>query len=122
MSRFQPERRRHKRIALACPVKLIDQDGQIIAETKARDISDGGIFIPVTPQKLPECGGMIRLNLSVPRFTTNTYMLEDFSCRARVVRCQAGGESDTQGTALEFDTQMDFSLDAAEQAGQGREA
>lgn len=112
MANKKPERRRSKRLALSCPVKVISEGGKVVAQTKALNISDGGVFLSLPIEALPGCGCTVKLDLSVPRFTPNTYMLEDVTCQAKVLRHQPLVDETLAGAALQFDPPVNLALEA----------
>ena len=67
------------------------------------NISDGGAYLVVPTDALLSRGCEVDISFSVPRTTPNTYMLEDFACKAKVVRHQRLTEGDRRGMALQFD-------------------
>ena len=101
MTRPQVERRAHRRFKLHCPTIVKDKAGREIARTRTADISDGGALLQPNGHAL-EPGQAVRLDLRLPRQTPNTFMYEDFSSAARVVRCQAGAGGSGTGVALAF--------------------
>jgi len=111
MVRNTPERRSSTRYALACPVRIRTRDGKVLAETRAQNISDGGMFVSLPADRLPECKGSVDLDVSVPRFTPNTYMLEQFSCHAQVVRHQSEGNGHVTGAGLQFEPDLNLRLE-----------
>ncbi|MCJ7545044.1 MAG: PilZ domain-containing protein [Phycisphaerae bacterium] len=104
------ERRRHKRFAVPCPVRLSQGDAAE-ATGKTANVSDGGMLVPLPPQMLPACGNVVDVLLRVPRQTPNTYMLEEFVSRARVVRYDALADREGAGAALEFVHPMELGLE-----------
>lgn len=95
------ERRRHKRHPMPCPVRL-SLPGAAEAAGKTADVSDGGILIALPRQLLPACGSLVDVLLRVPRSTPNTYMLEDFTAQARVVRHITSSAGDPIAAGLQF--------------------
>ncbi len=103
MRRVRDERRQHKRHELRCPVVVRGDDGEPLAETATVNISDGGVFVTVPIDSVPARGCPVRLDLRIPRQTTNTYMLEDVTRRATVVRHTALKDDGHAGVAVEFE-------------------
>ena len=48
------DKRRHIRTPLACRIKVIHDQNEMIVKT--RDISDGGVFIVLEPDQVPPIG------------------------------------------------------------------
>ncbi len=107
----QAERRKHRRFELSCPIRLIDDAGGTVAAARTLDISDGGVFIPLPPDSLPKCRKALKVGLSVPRQTANTFMLEEFSCEGRVLRHQPLADGRSAGVAIQFAKPMKLSLE-----------
>ncbi len=110
MSQGEQERRKHKRINLTCPMSLLADDGSRAADGKVRNISDGGVLAALPRKPLPAEGSLVDVNMRLPRSTDNTYMLEEVSCRAKVVR-HVPGDASTASLALEFTTPLDLALE-----------
>jgi len=111
MAEVSYERRRHKRHELACPVSLAGEDAQAPAKTKGINISDGGILFPLPRQAVPDVGAKVHVDFSVPRSTPNTFLMEEFSSRAVVVRSEPGGGKVPARIALEFERPMDLGIE-----------
>ena len=105
------EKRKHPREVLSCPISLYTQGGELVAQGKTHDISDGGALLPLAVENLPKIEQMTNGAFSVPRSTTCTYMLEDFACDAKVVRHQPMLDDAMAGVALQFETPQDLSLE-----------
>lgn len=105
------EKRKHRRAVLRCPISLYTQDGELVAQGKTHDISDGGALLPAPVEKLPRIDQMTNVAFAVPRSTTCTYMLEDFACGAKVVRHQPMLDDSMAGVALQFEESQDLGLD-----------
>ena len=102
MSKNREERRRYKRFDLPCPIDVCDGEGNVLTSTRAANVSDGGVFLPVPVQAAPPLGSKLQINFRVPRSTPNTYMLEEFSSSARVARHQPLVDNSAAGVALQF--------------------
>lgn len=111
MGQRTAERRRSPRFEMACPVRIYDADGALVARSKTVNISDGGAFVALPIEQLSRLGGAAELALSVPRSTPTTHMLEDFSCRATVVRQEPMVDEAYAGVALEFDEPLELALE-----------
>jgi hypothetical protein len=111
MSSRAAERRRHKRQALACPVIVASPHGRVLGQTKAINLSDGGVYIPLPLDSVPTPSSRVKLVISVPRTTANTYMLEEFNCSARVLRHHPLLDEKLAGVALQFVESVQFGLE-----------
>ena len=110
MARQSREHREHERVELACPIKLYDNGGEVLAQSKTLNISDGGALVSLPLDSLPKIGSKANITLSVPRSTPTTYMLEDFACRGEVIRHQPLVESNFAGLALRFEEPQELGL------------
>ena len=104
------ERRRHRRVELPCPVTILSHGGQAVHKTHAQNISDGGLFVTVPLTALPQFGGEFDVELSIPRTTPNTHMLEQVTFRVKVVRQQPMTDYQIAGMALKFAAPSDLML------------
>ncbi len=104
------ERRRHKRHALPCPVWLLSDDGATVTG-KSINISDGGVLVTLSQPSPPVDGSWVGINLCVPRATPNTYMLEEFTTRARVIRRQVIPDGAMAAVGLEFARPLELVLE-----------
>lgn len=105
------ERRKHKRQAIACPVSLSGEDEKFLAQSKTLDISDGGAIFAVPSKSVPRLDQKVAIVFSVPRSTPNTYMLEEFTGRARIVRHQPLLDNEQVGVAIQFLPAMSLGLE-----------
>ena len=104
------EKRRSKRLHAAWSVTVDTRSGDLIGQSKSVNISNGGLLIPLPVESLPAVGSSVKLTLSVPRFTTNTFMLEAMHTRATVLRHQPMIDDHYAGTAMRFDEPADLGL------------
>lgn len=51
------DKRRHIRTPLACRIKVIHDNSEMIVKT--RDISDGGVFVVLEPDQVPPIGSFV---------------------------------------------------------------
>jgi hypothetical protein len=102
------ERRRHTRYRVPCPVRLSSGPAGEAAG-KTANVSDGGLLVALPRQALPACGSLVDVLLRVPRSTPNTYMLEEFTSRARVVRHETSGSR--ASAALQFLHPLDLAVE-----------
>ncbi len=110
MTERRPERRRFRRAALSCPVRLEDADQEVVALGKTLNVSDSGAYLVVNIESLRRLGKTARVEFSVPRSTPNTYMLEKFSAQAHVLRHEPMLDDRHAGVALQFDQPLALGL------------
>lgn len=109
MAGNETERRRKPRVKLPCPIRLT-QDGGGSVSASTINISDVGVYASVPSAWSPAPERVLKLKLIVPRYTDSTFMLEEFSCLAKLVRRQPLDDEQFAGVALEFATPMRLSL------------
>jgi c-di-GMP-binding flagellar brake protein YcgR len=111
MARRDVERRRHKRFPLPCPARII-AGGSREARGKTVNVSDGGMFVAIPiSSPLPACYEAVDVVFSLPRSTPNTYMLEEVSSTARVLRHQALKNDRLAGLALQFAKPLNLAVE-----------
>ena len=103
------ERRKYARFPIPCRLRIETPAGALL-RARAVNVSDGGAYF-VTDEVL-EVGAKVRVRLSVPRDTANTFFLEQFAAEARVLRRDppAEGEVGIAGVALEFEKTLPLDL------------
>ena len=106
-----PERRRHKRHELKCPIKLRGRDGQVLLQAHTANVSDGGAFFVTGLDDLPPVGAVAPVEFALPRTTPNTRMLEDVSCNGRVVRHQMPVDGRLAGMGIQFTEPLDLMIE-----------
>ena len=111
MSGNGPERRRHKRAELPCPLMLMNGSDELIARTRCLNICDGGVLVTVPIGSVPAFGSELHVKGSIPRTTPSTYMLEKFTCDARVVRHQPLKDEHLVAVALKFSRPLELNLE-----------
>ena len=111
MSCRRPERRKHRRSRISCPAAVLSVDGQELVKGRTVNLSDGGLLISVKADSLPALDGNVQARFSVPRSTPSTYMLEEFSSPARVVRRQPLVKPKLTGIALQFQQDVPLGLE-----------
>ncbi|MFW6155061.1 MAG: PilZ domain-containing protein [Planctomycetota bacterium] len=104
MSWRHRERRLHTRVELSCPLAVADSRGCELFRIRTTNISNGGVYLETPVSNLPEEGipDDIHLRLSIPRSTSNTFMLEDFTTAARILRSEPLTQGDGAGMAIQF--------------------
>ena len=110
MSKYLVERRQYERFGIPCPSKVTLGAGKELPGCHAVNVSDGGILLEVPPEALPDRDSIVKLTFSVPRSTPNTYMLEDFTTTAKVIRHQVSAENGRAGVALQFSYPLQLAI------------
>ena len=80
------ERRKHTRHGITCPAVITDSQGRRLAKAATIDLSDGGACLTADDSAKIPPAGKIRIKLSIPRQTANTFMYEPLECEANIVR------------------------------------
>jgi c-di-GMP-binding flagellar brake protein YcgR len=100
------ERRQHIRFEVPCRVRFAGPGGEEV-RSRTLNVSDGGALLPAP---LPVAvGEALHLHLAVPRETANTFFLEQFAVRARVVR-HVAGPAEGPGIAVQFERPLRLDL------------
>ncbi|MCE5276668.1 MAG: PilZ domain-containing protein [Planctomycetaceae bacterium] len=110
MTQQAKERRQFTRVAISCPVTIFSRAGTMLGSGRSVDLSDGGTYVAVAAEVAQSLDGAVNLAFSVPRSTQNTFMLEEFACHAKLIRCQDGGSDDRAGVALQFARPLNLGL------------
>ena len=96
------EHRQHPRFDLACPIYLHNEAGQLVANTRTVNVSDGGILVPIPHDSaLPE-GSVLLVRLNVPASATCKGDAREISCRAKILRYQDTDDSSSILSAMAF--------------------
>ena len=102
------ERRRHARFSVPCRLRVEVGEGNAL-RVRTLNVSDGGAYF-VTDEGF-EIGRKVRVRLSVPRDTANTFFLEQFAAEAEVVRLDRSSQGQPgAGVALAFSTRLPLDL------------
>jgi len=109
MTRADPERRRHRRFELTCPIVVTDAQGNELLRTRTVNISDGGALVEPHEQAV-HVGQTVGVDLHLPRSTANTFMYEQVSSEARVVRHHP--LADAEAPALTFIEPLKLDLES----------
>ena len=111
MAKQKVERRRHERFDLSCTTEIFSSEGRLLARTKTVNVSDGGALLSVPADSLPSFDGQdVNISFDVPRSTPNTYMLEEFSAKAKVLRSQPANDDSLAGVAIQFFRPVNLAL------------
>ena len=112
MARKEDERRRYKRFA-AGGLAAVDFGDSAVVEARTVNVSDGGVFLSLACDVKASVGAKVTINFKLPRSTPNTFMLEDVSALARVVRAKAVKDDAGRpgGLALEFLKPLDLQIE-----------
>lgn len=106
------EKRQHRRTPLRCPIVLRGAHNQVVARGSTIDLSDGGAFVEVSLSYLPDLPREVQAELSVPRSTPNTFLLEPFASPAGIVRHQPLKNAAVAGIAIAFQRPLRLHLEA----------
>lgn len=102
------ERRKHTRFPVPCRLRVEVGQGNAL-RVRTLNVSDGGAYF-VTEEGF-EIGRKVRVRLSVPRDTANTFFLEQFAAEAEVVRLDRASQGEPgAGVALAFATHLPLDL------------
>lgn len=105
------ERRQSIRMDVPCPYEVRDPSGAVLGKGRTLNIGNGGMFLPMRLDRLSEPDTTVQVRFALPRSTPNTYMLEDFSAKARVLRHQPLRDANLAGVAVQFDQPIDLGLE-----------
>ena len=109
MTPSREERRAHVRLNLTCPIVVIDSEGRELVRTQTLNISNGGLLL--APAEKPiDRGQSVQVNLRVPRSTENTFMFEDVSTVAKVLRHQRINGGDAPAMAFVQPVELDLEV------------
>jgi len=111
MAQLHYERRKHKRFDMECPCRVTDGAGRLLAQSRGINISDGGMLLAMEDGQPPKHGARVHLDFSVPRSTPNTFLMEEFACKAFVVREEPGADDCPVRVAVEFHRPMDLEIE-----------
>ena len=99
MPRNDADRRTFPRFELTCPVTITDSTGKVLLKTRTLNISDGGALLEPQEETI-EIDEPVTIDMRVPRSTANTFMYEDVSSPAQIIRSQEA--ADLESYALMF--------------------
>jgi c-di-GMP-binding flagellar brake protein YcgR len=105
------DRRRHKRHRVACAAAIQRSTVAEPVKSKTIDVSDGGAMLAIPVKVVPRLSERVRVVLALPRSTPNTYMVEEISMDALVIRHQPMEADDVVGVALQFQVPKDLGLE-----------
>jgi hypothetical protein len=100
------EKRMHQRFELSCPIVITDSKGKKLLRTQTLNISDGGAM--VADRGSFDVGDSLMAQLKIPRSTVNTFLMEDVSARARIIRHETIAAHN--GMAVAFIEPLDLNL------------
>jgi hypothetical protein len=110
MPKHLVERRQFERFNIPCSSEVTLGAGTELTGCHAVNVSDGGILLEIPLDALPESNSAVKLTFSVPRSTPNTFMFEEFTTAARILRQQIMAENGKTGVALQFSTPLQLAL------------
>ena len=102
------ERRKYQRFDVPCRLRIELPGGRDL-RTRTLNVSDGGAYF--VTDEVVDLGGEMTVRLAVPRDTANTFFLEQFAAKARVIRRDPSPEGyDGVGVALKFEKVLALDL------------
>jgi len=110
MPQQNADRRRYKRFDIIRPVHIEDTKGAGLAEGRMINISDGGAYVSIDPMSLPDLTPTILMKFSIPRQTSNTFLLEDITAAGRVIRRQSLHDA-RHAVAVEFEHKINLAIE-----------
>ena len=111
MASQDEQRRQFTRVDISCPVSMISDAGRHLAKGKTLNAGDGGLLLSVPVEMADKMTGAIDLHMCVPRSTDNTFMFEDFTCRANVIRRHPLADDSHTGIVVQFTQPIDLGLE-----------
>jgi len=103
------ERRRYPRFDIPCRLRVELPSGSDL-RARTLNVSNSGAYF-VADEVVPEVGHTVTVRLAVPRDTANTFFLEQFAARAKVIRREpAVRERPGVGVALKFEKVLALDL------------
>ena len=112
MTRSPRERRAYRRFDLACPVVVTDSEGNELLKTKTLNLSDGGALLTAPAKETIGLGQYVHVNVRLPRSTANTFMFENVSSDASILRHEPMKDHASVATAMKFTKPMKLGLEA----------
>lgn len=113
MPEASAEKRRYPRFALSCPIELLSQAGQLVADVQLVNLSDGGALVLVPADAAPAVGSLLNVRLQAPSDPSGAGPLRKFICQAKVLRHQDAGQPGKTTVAMEFLQPLPLELDNA---------
>ena len=104
------ERRSSSRVAALCPATVFAHTGDVLAKTRAHNISDGGMLIEVPSHELLPMDMLVNLAVSVPHTDPRGISSESFTASARVVRHHPSADENVAFVGLAFENQLSLGL------------
>jgi len=105
------EKRRYRRFALSCPIELLSEAGQLVADVQLVNLSDGGALVLVPGDAVPAVGSLLNVRLQAPSDSSGAGPLRKFICQAKVLRHQATCQPGKTAVAIEFLQPLPLELD-----------
>ena len=110
MTRSPRERRASIRFDLTCLVVITDSAGKELLRTKTLNLSDGGVLLTAPTNQTIPLGQYVHVDVRLPRSTPNTFMLEEISSDAGILRHQPMRDNSSVATALTFTKPLKLGL------------
>jgi len=112
MTRLPRERRACRRFDLTCSVVVTDSVGNELLKTRTLNLSDGGVLLTAPIKQTIPLGQYVHVDMRLPRSTENTFMFENISAEAGIIRHEPMIEHSSIATALTFTKPMKLGLEA----------
>ncbi len=112
MTRTPDERRAYRRFDLTCPVVVTDNAGKELLRTKTLNLSNGGALLTIPAKQTIPLGQPVHIDVRLGRSTANTFMLENISTAASILRHEPMQDHSSVATALTFTKSMKLGLEA----------
>ncbi len=89
---------------MVCPVALQAEDGLALVKARTENVSEGGAYLIIARGDLPVAvlPEQVDVTLAIPRTTPNTYLLEQFTAHASIIRTDKDSGTGSAGVALRF--------------------
>ena len=112
MTRTPDERRAYRRFNLACTVVVSDSAGKELMRTKTLNLSDGGVLLTTAIEDTIPLGQPVHIDVHLGRSTANTFMFENVSTDANILRHEPMQDHSSVATAMKFTKPMKLGLEA----------
>ena len=106
------ERRAYMRFDLTCPVVVTDSAGNELLRTKTLNLSNGGMLLTAPIGDTIPLDQPVHLDVHLRRSTANTFMFENVSADANILRHEPMQDHSSVATAMKFAKPMKLGLEA----------
>ncbi len=105
------ERRAYKRFDLTCPVVVTDTAGKELLHTKTLNFSNGGALLTAPIEDTIPLGQPVHIDVRLGRSTANTFMFENVSTDANILRHEPMKDNSSVATAMKFTKPLQLGLE-----------